>query len=210
MKEDKPALYLENMQGVNGLKAVGDDLMIASGKTFLKADKQKKLTTIAELPQAGDGIEPVGNGDYIVSSWGGYVFYVSAGGTVETLLETHAQKSQTADIGFDAATKTVYVPTFLQAGLTVNTSCKRGVLPPLPLKGRFLRDVSPQTLLHSSFLCYLEPCRKIYIALSQFTLSLVYPEQSRREGKYSIRLHPLFLMSIQDNAVSLAGDTAEI
>lgn len=112
IQNDQPALYLENLKGVNGLKSVGDDLIIAAGKTFLKADAQKNLTKIAELPQGGDGIEPVGNGDYLVTSWGGYIFYVSAGGQVETLLETHQQKINTADIGYDPKKKMVYVPTF--------------------------------------------------------------------------------------------------
>lgn len=112
IQNDRPALYLENMKGVNGLKSVGDDLIIASGKTFLKADAHKNLTQIAELPQGGDGIEPVGNGDYLVTSWGGYIFYVSAGGQVETLLDTHQQKINAADIGYDPKRKIVYVPTF--------------------------------------------------------------------------------------------------
>jgi hypothetical protein len=112
IQNDIPTLYLENMKGVNGLKSVGDELIIASGKTFLKADAQKKLTTIAELPQGGDGIEPIGNGDYLVTSWGGYLFYVSADGKVETLLETHQNKINTADIGYDPKKKIVYVPTF--------------------------------------------------------------------------------------------------
>jgi hypothetical protein len=113
IENDKPLLYLENVQGVNGLKAINGDLIIAAGKIFEKADAQKKLTVIAEIPQAVDGIEPVGNGDYIVSSWGGYIFYVHANGRVDSLLDTHEQKRNTADIGFDPAKKVVYVPTFL-------------------------------------------------------------------------------------------------
>jgi len=78
----------------------------------MKADKNKTLTTIATLTQGIDGIEPVGNGDFILTAWAGYVFYVSANGEVETLLETYQDKKNTADIGYDTKTKTVYVPTF--------------------------------------------------------------------------------------------------
>lgn len=109
---DSLVIYLENMTGVNGLKAVGDALIIGSGKSFLKADAQKQITKIADLPQGADGIEPVGNGDYIVTAWAGYIFYVQADGKVETLLETYAQKKNTADIGYDPKKKIVYVPTF--------------------------------------------------------------------------------------------------
>lgn len=112
IENDAALLYLENMKGVNGLKAVGDDLIIASGKSFIKADAQKIITPVAELPQGGDGIEPVGNGDYIVTAWGGYIWYVHADGRIETLLETHQQKKNTADIGYDPVKKIVYVPTF--------------------------------------------------------------------------------------------------
>lgn len=109
---DKASLFLENMKGVNGLKAVKDDLYILSGKNFVKADANKQLTTIVELPQGGDGLEPIGNGDFIATSWSGYIFYVFADGKYETLLDTHLEKVNTADIGYDAAKRILYVPTF--------------------------------------------------------------------------------------------------
>ena len=112
IEKDVPTLYLDTMRGVNGLKVIGDDLYIGSGKLFLKADKNKQITKIAEVPQGIDGIEPVGNGDFLLTAWGGYIWYVSANGTVETLLETHQQKKNTADLGYDAAKKILYVPTF--------------------------------------------------------------------------------------------------
>jgi hypothetical protein len=113
-KVDNDALniYLENLPGANGLKAVGTDLIIGSGKNFVKADAQKNITKIADLPQGADGIEPVGNGDYIVTAWVGYIFYVHADGKVDTLLETAPQKKNTADIGYDPKKKIIYVPTF--------------------------------------------------------------------------------------------------
>lgn len=112
IENDKPTLYLDGVKGVNGLKVVGSDLLIGAGKNFIKADKNKKITKIAELPQGIDGIEPVGNGDYLVTAWAGYIFYVYADGRFETLLETHAEKKNTADIGYDPDKNIVYVPTF--------------------------------------------------------------------------------------------------
>ena len=107
-----PTLFLDDVKGVNGLKAIGNELYIGAGKEFLKADKNKKLTKIADLPQGIDGIEPVGNGDFLLSAWSGYIFYVTAAGKVETLLETHKDKMNTADIGFDPSKRILYVPTF--------------------------------------------------------------------------------------------------
>lgn len=112
VENDMAALYLDSMRGVNGLKAMGDDLIIASGRSFIKANGKKEITKIAELEQGGDGIEPVGNGDFIVTSWGGYIYYVSADGKVQTLLDTHLEKRNTADIGYDPVKRIVYVPTF--------------------------------------------------------------------------------------------------
>jgi hypothetical protein len=112
IEKDVPFLYLDSVRGVNGLKAVGQDLLIGAGKNFIKADKNKKITQIVELPQGIDGIEPVGNGDYIVTAWAGYIFYVYADGKFETLLDSHNEKMNTADIGYDADKKTIYVPTF--------------------------------------------------------------------------------------------------
>ncbi|UYQ95022.1 ATP-binding protein [Chitinophaga horti] len=112
IENDNPTLYLENLEGLNGLKAAGTDLIIAAGKSFVKADKDKKITNIASLPQGGDGIEPVGKGDYLVTSWSGWIFYVHANGKVETLLNTSAEKINAADIGYDAKKRIVYVPTF--------------------------------------------------------------------------------------------------
>jgi hypothetical protein len=112
IKNDQPALFLENITGVNGLKAIGNDLLIGGGKSFLKADQNKKLSTIAELPQPIDGIEPVGNGDYLLTTWIGAIYYVTKDGKVETLLDTSAEKVNTADIGYDPVKRIVYVPTF--------------------------------------------------------------------------------------------------
>ena len=112
IEKDMPSLYLDSVKGVNGLKAIGDDLYIGSGKLFLKADGKKQVTKIAEVPQGIDGIEPVGNGDFILTAWAGYIWYVYADGRIETLLETYQQKKNTADIGYDPQKKIIYVPTF--------------------------------------------------------------------------------------------------
>lgn len=112
LQNDMPVPFLDSLQGVNGLKAIGQDLYIGAGKNFVKAGPDKKITKLVELPQGIDGIEPVGNGDFILTSWGGYIYYVSPDGTYETLLDSHLEKMNTADIGYDPSKKIVYVPTF--------------------------------------------------------------------------------------------------
>ena len=112
IKNDVPSLYLDSIKGANGLKAIGDDLIFAEGKFLKKINTQKHITQLAEVPQPIDGIEPIGNGDFIVTAWSGFIFYVTAGGNVETLLNAQPEKMNTADIGFDKAKKILYVPTF--------------------------------------------------------------------------------------------------
>lgn len=112
IENDNPALFLENLTGANGLKAIGNDLYILSGKNFVKADAQKNISKVVDLDQAGDGLEPVGNGDFIATSWMGFVYYVHSDGKIETLLDTHLEKKNTADIGYDPQKKIIYVPTF--------------------------------------------------------------------------------------------------
>ena len=94
-------------------KCIGNDLIFAEGKDLKKADANKKISSIATVTADIDGIEPIGNGDFIVTSWAGYIYYVHANGKVETLLETHDQKINSADIGYNPEKKIVYVPTFL-------------------------------------------------------------------------------------------------
>jgi hypothetical protein len=70
IENDVPSIYLDSINGVNGLKAIGEDLYILGGKSFLKADAGKKISKIAELPNGGDGLEPIVYGDFICSCWG--------------------------------------------------------------------------------------------------------------------------------------------
>ena len=115
LKDGKVTTYFENLTGPNGLLAVGSDLLIADSGTLKKLSSDKKITTIAEgMDKSTDGIEQVKPGEYLVSCWAGVVYYVKADGTTEKLLDTTADKTNSADIGYDAAKKIVYVPTFMK------------------------------------------------------------------------------------------------
>jgi hypothetical protein len=112
IKNDIPSLYLENIKGANGLKAIKDDLIFAEGVSLMKADAHKKITKITEVPEPIDGIEPVGNGDFLLTSWIGYIYYSQANGREYTMLDTHLEKINTADLGYDPVKRILYVPTF--------------------------------------------------------------------------------------------------
>ncbi|MNC92886.1 hypothetical protein D3C83_93970 [compost metagenome] len=61
-----------------------------------------------------DGVENVEGNDFIVSCWAGVIHYIKGDGTRETLLDSREQKINTADIGYDAKKRIVYVPTFFK------------------------------------------------------------------------------------------------
>ena len=116
VSDNKAELYFENtdFKRVNGLLALDDGLYVADAGTGInyKLSKDKKLTKYAETAQGADGIVKVGKDEYIVSSWGGEVYFVDATGKSTKMLDTKEQKLNSADIDYDSKTKTVYVPTF--------------------------------------------------------------------------------------------------
>lgn len=112
----KAELYFESpdLKRVNGLLVIKDGLYVAdagTGKNY-KLTADKKFTQYAETAQGADGIVLVGKDEYIVSSWGGEVYFVDAAGKSQKLLDTKEQKLNSADIDYDSKTKTVFIPTF--------------------------------------------------------------------------------------------------
>jgi hypothetical protein len=105
--------YLNDLKNPNGLLAVNNDLYVLASGTLYKAGTDKKLITISNgMDESTDGVEQTSDGDFIVSSWNGIVYYVKQNGIKETLFDTRAQKISSADIGYDAQKKIIYVPTF--------------------------------------------------------------------------------------------------
>jgi sugar lactone lactonase YvrE len=113
VEDGKAALFLDGLKGPNGVLVRGDDFYLLDAGTAYKVEKDKSLTKLAEGMDGGtDGIENVKGNDFIVSCWAGVIWYINADGTKEKLYDGREQKRNTADIGFDPKTKTVYVPTF--------------------------------------------------------------------------------------------------
>lgn len=116
LEQDKISSWLENVEATNGLKVVNEQLYIAAGDKLLKTEltDNKSITQVAiGFAERADGLESLSNGDFLVSCWAGLLYYVSADGRIKELLDTRALKLNTADIGWDQATNTLYIPTFL-------------------------------------------------------------------------------------------------
>jgi len=111
IENKKATVYLENMKEANGLLAVGNDLYILTGTTLQKADANKNLKTLADGIEGGaDGIEMINDHEFVVTGWAGTIYYVKDDGTKQTLSDTRDKKVNAADLGYDAASKTVYIP----------------------------------------------------------------------------------------------------
>jgi sugar lactone lactonase YvrE len=118
------------LESPNGLLVEGKDLRVAAwgvmtdgfatkvpGHLLSVTLDGKAISDAGEGKPFGnlDGLEPLGGGGYIITDWmSGKVMTYSASGKVDTLLELG---QGAADIGYDAASKTLYVPQMMKSTL---------------------------------------------------------------------------------------------
>jgi sugar lactone lactonase YvrE len=101
------------LKGPNGILFSQGQLLVLDGGAVNVAGKDNKLTKLVDVAKGTDGIEHVKGNEYVVSCWQGEVFYVDIkAGTAIKMLDTQGEKLQTADIGYDAQKRIVYIPTF--------------------------------------------------------------------------------------------------
>jgi hypothetical protein len=119
IEQDEVSVHLENIASANGLKVFGSNLIVGAGPELLLVGADKKPLTLAKgFAQGIDGVEMIKRGEFIVSCWAGLVYYVYGDGKIELLIDSQAQQINTADIGFDASTKRVFVPNFFKNTVT--------------------------------------------------------------------------------------------
>jgi sugar lactone lactonase YvrE len=117
VKGDKATVHLDEsvLKGPNGVLVHDGKLYVLDNDSLNLVNDDQTLKVIASgMPGGADGLEHVAGGDFIVSVWSGAVWYVKSDGSKELLFDGKAQQTQTADIGWDKASKTVYVPTFFK------------------------------------------------------------------------------------------------
>ena len=108
-------IEVENLQGPNGLLSIDDQLLILDRGSLLSLTPGGTISKIMDgMDLSTDGIEKVAPNQYIVSCWNGIVYFVAAGAQKITLFDTRSEKINSADIGYDAKNKIIYVPTFLK------------------------------------------------------------------------------------------------
>lgn len=125
LENGKIEKWLESpeLQNPNGLLVEGDSLLVASfggmpepGKTkppgvLLRVSLiDKSIAPFGDEKFAGgpDGLEPAASGGYLLTDWiTGKVYRVDAGGKAEEIMSLG---QGAADLGYDPATKTAYIP----------------------------------------------------------------------------------------------------
>jgi hypothetical protein len=114
-ENNQVTIEVENLQGPNGLLSIEDQLLILDRGSLLSVTPGGAISKIMDgMDPSTDGIERVAPNQYIVSCWNGIVYYVVAGAQKVTLFDTRSEKINSADIGYDAKKKIIYVPTFLK------------------------------------------------------------------------------------------------
>jgi hypothetical protein len=115
IKDGQSSTYLENLRGPNGLLFHDGALYVLDGEGLYRVGSNRTLEPLSDgMPGGVDGVENVTGTDFIVSCWHGTIYYVKGDGTRTVLLDTHEQKINSADIGYDPRNRVVYVPTFFK------------------------------------------------------------------------------------------------
>jgi DNA-binding beta-propeller fold protein YncE len=103
----------EDRDGANGLACdINGQLYILDNKGLSKyAIDNKQNQFINQAVTGGDGLVILDDSTYLASRWQGEIYLIK-GGKEQLLLDTKADSSNTADIGYIPAEKLVLVPTF--------------------------------------------------------------------------------------------------
>lgn len=102
-------------KGVNGLECHNGQLFALDGEGLKKFSTDGNYTPeiINSEVTGGDGLVILNDTTFVASRWHGEVFFIR-GDETTVMLDTQAEKSNTADIGFVSGKNLVIVPTFLK------------------------------------------------------------------------------------------------
>nr|AQQ74803.1 hypothetical protein [uncultured bacterium] len=117
VRDGQVSVHLDEkvLKGPNGLLVHEGALYVLDNDSLNRVGKDKSLEVLASgMPGGTDGLENAGGDDFTVSVWSGAIWYVPARGEKQLLFDGKAQKTSTADTGWDPATRTLYVPTFFK------------------------------------------------------------------------------------------------
>jgi sugar lactone lactonase YvrE len=115
VKHGKVSVFLDEhvLKGPNGLFVHRGALYVLDDNSLNRVEKDGSLKVLATGMTGGaDGLENVGGDDFLVSVWGGAVWYVPASGEKQLVFDGKPTNTRTADMGWDPKTRTAWLPTF--------------------------------------------------------------------------------------------------
>ncbi len=104
----------EGNESLNGIAVASDGTIYGLDASGLKKWNADGTTTVLNAQvTGGDGLVILGDRNFVASRWIGEVWFANDS-TQTLMLDTKSTESNTADIGYNAAEKIVYVPTFFK------------------------------------------------------------------------------------------------
>jgi DNA-binding beta-propeller fold protein YncE len=117
IENGKLSKWMEGLNGPNGLLIEGNTLQTAlfGGAAFESIDvATKQVTMRTDSVENADGVEAIGDGAYLVSSWNGMVHHIGADNKKFTVLDLRADSVNSADIDYVQEKNLLLVPTFFK------------------------------------------------------------------------------------------------
>jgi len=109
--------WKDGLQGPNGLFAENGKLLVGlwGTKSLNTVDLSSKDVTVqTDSLENADGIEGIGNNEFLVSSWNGMVHHVDSDWKKTLILDTRQDSISAADIEYVKSKKLLLVPTFFK------------------------------------------------------------------------------------------------
>lgn len=104
----------EGHASLNGLAVATDGTIYGLDASGLKKWNTDGTSTVVNANvTGGDGLIILGDGNFVASRWQGEIWFANDS-TQTLMLDTKVAESNTADIGYNAVEKIVYVPTFFK------------------------------------------------------------------------------------------------
>ncbi len=111
----KASLVIEGLKAPNGVHYRDGVLYFMDNGSIYQLGANKEKVLVSQGAEGnGDGLESLGGNEYIVTYWQGVIDYAKADGSRETLLNTSAEKINSADLGYNPKEHLIYVPTFFK------------------------------------------------------------------------------------------------
>lgn len=117
IEDGKLSTFMADLQGPNGLFTDNNEIIMAlwGAKTLNTVDPSSKQVTLrAEGIDNPDGIEAIGNNEYLISSWNGMLHHVDSDWKKTLILDTRQDSVNSADIEYVKSKNLLLVPTFFR------------------------------------------------------------------------------------------------